>query len=120
MVMTRIVESSPTRLVIKLGNRWINTADCTLDKATGTARFERTLFFFPRKPIEVPIGEIATMDILRQSTNTQPGNPMGLTHESYFPRVYLRSGRMFYLSQAGSDEETTALVRRMLDFLGLA
>jgi hypothetical protein len=120
MMTTRIAESSPTRLVVKLGSRWTNSASCTLDKAAGTARFERTLFFFTRKPIEVPIGDIAAMDILRQSTSTQPGNPFGLTQETYYPRVYLRSGRMFYLSQAGSEEETIELVRQMLAFLGLA
>jgi hypothetical protein len=96
--MKYIVENSPTRMVVKLGGRFANTATCTLDKTSGTARFERTVFMFPRKPIEVPLGDIAAIDILRQSTRTQPGDPSSLTHDTYYPRVHLLSGKTFHLS----------------------
>ena len=115
--MKYIVENSPTRMVVKLGGRFTNTATCTFDKTSGIARFERTLFMFPRRPIEVPLGEIAAIDILRQSTQTTPGN-VYLTQDTYYPCVHLVSGKTIYLSQASSDEETTQVVAEILKFLG--
>jgi len=115
--MKYITEQTPTRMVVKLGGRFTNTATCIFDKTSGVARFERTVFMIPRKPIEVPLGEIAGIDILRQSTNTQPGDPNGLRQETYYPHVHLRSGRNFYLSQASSYAETTAVVTEIINFL---
>ena len=115
--MKYIVENSPTRMVVKLGGRFTNTATCTFDKTSGTARFERTLFMFPRKPIEVPLGEIAAIDILRQSMPSTAGN-VYMTQDTYYPGVHLVSGKTIYLSQASSDEETTQVVAEILKFLG--
>ena len=114
--MKYITEQTPTRLVVKLGGRFTNTATCTFDKTSGIGRFERTVFMIRRKPIEVPLSEIAAIDILRQSTSTKPGDPNALTHDTYYPHVHLRSGRSFYLSQASSDEETTEVVTEIINF----
>ena len=118
--MDPILENTPTRLVVKLGNRFTNSAMCIFDKTAGTAKFERKIFMWPRKPIEVPLGDIAGIDVLTQSTE---GSEMSGT--TYFPRVHLRSGKSFYLSQvptaltASSEKPTTEVVVRMCAFLGL-
>jgi hypothetical protein len=114
-----ILENTRARLVVKLGNRFTNTAMCILDKTAGTARFERTVFMWPRKPVEVQLGDVVGIDVVRQSTDTTPGKGYELNVETYYPCVHLRSGKTFYLSQAPSEEATTEVVGQMCQFLGL-
>ena len=108
--MDWIVEHTPQRLVVKLGAMFPHSATCVFDKTTGRARFERKLFFLPRKTIDVALGEIAGFDVM------EVGPPLN----SFDPRVTLASGRRFFLSPAMTREETRAVARAVRAFLGLA
>ncbi len=107
--MAWIVEHTPERLVVELGAFFPHNATCTFDKTTGRARFERQLFFFPRKTIDVPLGEIVDFEVV------EVGKPLN----SFDPRVTLASGKRFYLSPAATVEETRAVARAVRAFLGL-
>jgi hypothetical protein len=108
--MAAIVEHTPERLVIVLGTLFPHNATCVFDKATGRARFERQLFFMPRKTIDVALGEIADFEVV------EVDKPL----DSFDPRVTLASGKRFYLSPAATREETRAVARAVRAFLGLA
>jgi hypothetical protein len=105
-----IVEHAPERLIVQLGAPFPHSATCVFDKTTGRARFERRLFFIPRKTIDVALREIAEFEVL------EVGPPLN----SFDPRVTLASGRRFYLSPAATREETRAVARAVRAFLGLA
>jgi len=107
--MTWIVEHTPQRLVVRLGAPFPHSATCVFDKTTGRARFERRLFFLPRRTIEVGLGEIADFEVM------EVGPPLN----SFDPRVTLASGKRFYLSPAATKEETRAVARAVRAFLGL-
>lgn len=107
--MSAIVEHTPERLVIHLGTQFPHNATCVFDKTTGRARFERRLFLVPRATIDVPLGDVADFEVI------EVGKPL----DSYDPRVTLASGKRFYLSPAGSREETRAMARAVRAFLGL-
>jgi hypothetical protein len=92
--MKPIVEHTPERLIVKLGGIFPHDATCVFDKSTGRARFERRLFFWRRRPIEVALADIADFEVTESSGQT----------ESFEPRVVLRSGRKVYLSDAGTAE----------------
>jgi hypothetical protein len=108
--MTCIVEHTPERLVVKLGAFLPHRATCVFDKTTGRARFERSLFFYPRQTIDVALEDIVAFDVV------EVGPPLN----SFDPRVVLASGRRFYLSPANTREETRAVARAVRAFLGLA
>jgi hypothetical protein len=111
MAKNPIMEHTPERLVVRLGGIFPHGSTCVLDKATGRARFERRLFFWPRKPIEVALGDISAFEIVETSTENE---------SSYYPRVTLCSGKRFYLSDAGNLETTREMARQVREFLGLA
>ncbi len=108
--MTSIVEHTPERLVVSLGTFFPHNATCTFDKTTGRAQFDRQLFFYWRKTIDVALGEIVDFEVV------EIGKPL----DSYDLRVTLASGRRFYLSPAATREETRAVARAVRGFLGLA
>jgi hypothetical protein len=107
--MPWIVEHTPERLVVRLGAPFPHNATCTFDKRTGRARFERKLFFIPRRAIDVALGEVADFEVM------EVGPPLN----SFDPRVTLASGRRFFLSPAATKEETRAVARAVRGFLGL-
>ncbi len=108
--MTWIVEHTPERLVVTLGAPFPHSATCVFDKASGRARFERRLFFIPRKTIDVALGDVADFEVM------EVGPPLN----SFDPRVTLASGKRFYLSPAATPEETRTVARAVRAFLGLA
>ena len=108
--MSYIVEHTPERLVVRLGQAFPHNATCTFDKATGRARFQRTLFYIPRRTIDVALGEVADFEVI------EVGPPLN----SFDPRVTLASGKRFFLSPAATKEETRVVARAVRGFLGLA
>lgn len=108
--MSYIVEHTPERLVVRLGQAFPHNATCTFDKATGRARFQRTLFYIPRRTIDVALGEVADFEVM------EVGPPLN----SFDPRVTLASGKRFFLSPAATKEETRVVARAVRGFLGLA
>jgi len=107
--MTWIVEHTPDRMVVRLGAAFPHNATCVFDKETGRARFYRSLFFIPRRAIDVPLREIADFEVV------ETGPPLN----SFDPRVVLASGKRFYLSPADTAEATREVARRVRAFLGL-
>jgi len=107
--MTQIIEHTPQRMVVRLGAAFPHNATCTFDKTTGRARFERRLFYIPRRTIEVALGDIADVEVVEVAP---PIN-------SFDPRVVLASGKRFWLSRAPTREETLAIAQAVRGFLGL-
>ena len=108
--MSWIVEHTPDRLVVRLGALFPHSATCVFDKETGRARFERRLFFLPRRTIDVALRDIADFEVV------ELGPPLN----SFDPRVVLASGKRFYLSPADTKEATREVARSVREFLGLA
>src|ERR1043166_8351483 len=100
--MLQVLENTPDRLVVKTGVRPFHTTTATFDKSTGKARFERTVFFWKRKPIEVPLDDIASITVVSQSMT----GAQGMQLSSNNPLVQLKSGQRFWLSDAGSQADS--------------
>jgi hypothetical protein len=107
--MEWIVEHTAERLVVELGSWFPHNATCVFDKATGRARFERQLFFFSRRTIDVPLADIVGFEVVEVEK----------PFDSYDLRVVLASGRRFFLSPAVTREETREVARQVREFLGL-
>jgi hypothetical protein len=107
--MPWIVEHTPELLVVRLGAPFPHNALCVFDKTTGRAKFVRRLFFFPRRMINVPLGDIDNVEVM----------DVGPPFNSFEPRVTLRSGKTFFLSPAATREETRAVVQAVRAFLDL-
>lgn len=102
--MFEVVENTPDRLVIRLGTRGLHTTVYTFDRASGQATFERSSLGFRRKPITVPLQEIAVLSPLESNGSTAV-------------LLQLRSGERRWLS-GDTFENTTAAVDQMRAFLG--
>jgi len=112
--MLKTLENTPDRLVITTSVRPFHSSTTIFDKSSGKARFERTVFFWKRKAIEVPLDDIASITIVPQQTTT----PQGGQVEGNHPLVQLKSGQRFWLSDAGSQAESIEAVQLMRNFLG--
>src|SRR6266540_545850 len=111
--MLQVLENTPDRLVVKTGVRPFHTTTATFDKSTGKARFERTVFFWKRKPIEVPLDDIESITVVQQNMT----GAQGMQFSSNNPLVQLKSGQRFWLSDAGSQADSVQAVQLMRDFL---
>jgi hypothetical protein len=114
--MFEIVENAPNRLILRLGRWPFQTSTVIFDKASSKARFERTVVSWKRRPIEVPIEEIAAITVGSQ----QASDPKDKRTRGAGPVVQLKSGQSIRLSDAGSAKNTIEAVRQMCAFLGLA
>jgi hypothetical protein len=108
--MLDVQANTPTRLVIKL-TKGLNVSTAILDKSTGRARFERAVFFWKRKPVDVALDDI-------ESVAAMPVRARG--GETQVPLIRLKSGGTIQLADAGGQGETVEAVRQMRTFLGLA
>ena len=108
--MLQILEDTPTRLAITFGTR-LRSTTAAFDKSTGTARLERKALFLNRRPVEVPVDEIASINVVALRA-------YGVTNNS--PLIQLKSGKRLWLSDAGTQGESVEAVRQMRAFLGLA
>lgn len=111
--MFKTLESTPDRLAITMGIRPLQTTTATFDKASRKARFERTIFLIPRKPIEVAFDEIETITVVHQSTT----GSQGMQVKSDNPLVQLKDGRRFWLSNPGSPADAATAVQQMREFV---
>ena len=57
-----IVERSKNRLVVEAGGR-LSAFILVLDKQAGTARLERNVLMWKRRPLEIPLTEIKDFDV---------------------------------------------------------
>lgn len=107
--MEWIAEHTPERLVVRLGALFPHSAICVFDKTTGRARIVRKLFFFPRRMINVALGDIVDFEVM------ETGPPIN----GFDPRIVLASGKRYYLSPAATLDETREVARQVREFLGL-
>ena len=114
--MKGTVEHTPGRLVVRLGAFFPHGATCVFDKTTGRARFERRLFFVPRKTIDVALADVVAFEVVEVVEVVEVLPPLN----SCDPRVVLASGKRFYLSPANTREETREVARQVRAFLGLS
>jgi hypothetical protein len=104
--MAKIVDSAPQRLVLQSGSTRL-----TLDKDAGKAVMQRKLLFWALKPLEVPLGEVAQIDI-------DAGIDRGSGVEICNTMLITRGGAAWALPAADKkDAQTTAAAMR--EFLGL-
>src|SRR5262245_17017194 len=111
--MFKILENTPDRLVIHMGIRPFQTTTATFDRASRKARFERTVFLIPRKPIEVVFDEIETITVVHQSMTGH----QGMQVKSENPLVQLKDGKRFWLSDPGSPADAATIVQQMREFV---
>lgn len=104
-----IVQDTAQRLVVQAGSR-LNQTTLTLDKQEGRARLERNLLLWRRRPVEVPLSDIAEVEMRAQ---VDPASGA----ETHVPVVRTHDGRVLALPVADAEAETT--IRRVCGFLGL-
>jgi len=104
-----IVQDTAQRLVVQAGSR-LNQTTLTLDKQEGRARLERNLLMWRRKPLDLPLSDIADVEV-RAEVDPASGA------EVHVPIVRTRDGLVLALPVADAEAEST--VRRVCGFLGL-
>jgi hypothetical protein len=104
--MAQTIESTPERLVLRSGSTTL-----TLDKAAGRATLQRKMLFWPLKPVEHPLDEVANTSVdvaVDRASGVEVCNTM----------LIMRAGEGWSLPAANKkDAETSAKVVR--EFLGL-
>ncbi|HLH92841.1 MAG TPA: hypothetical protein VKX28_30825 [Xanthobacteraceae bacterium] len=108
--MSEILDDRPEVLVVRLGATFPHSSTCVFDKGRGRARFERRLFFIPRRAIEVAFADVVSFEVIEMPPPV----------DSFDLRVVLASGKRFYLSPAATREETRDIAREVRAFLGLS
>ncbi len=101
-------ENTPTRLVITLGSRYSNFARIILDKSAGTARFERRMLMLPRRAIELPLADIASVDAI----------VLAVYSKEYYILIRTKAGKKIWLA-GDSRDASVATAKQIRDFVGL-
>jgi len=105
-----ILQHTPERLVVQAGSL-INQCTLTLDRTTGSARLDRTMLLWPRKPVELSLAEIDRVDVITMHDGASGAD----VHE---PVLHTRSGTTIPVPVA--DEEASVTAAELRGFLGLA
>jgi hypothetical protein len=101
------IERTQQRLVVQSGSTTL-----TLDKESGRASMQRKLLFWARKPIERPLGDIASINV---DANVDRASGVELCS----PMLVMRDGSAWALPHTDRTDATeTATVLR--SFLGIA
>jgi hypothetical protein len=101
-----VIESTPVRVVLRSGSTTL-----TLDKSAGKAVLQRKLLFWPMKPMELPLAEVADVAV-------DAGVDRASGIDVCSTMLIARSGAAWALPAADKrDAQTTADTVR--DFLGL-
>jgi hypothetical protein len=104
--MAKIIDSAPQRLVLQSGSTKL-----TLDKDVGKAVMQRKLLFWTLKPLEVPLAEVAQVDVdagIDRASGVEICNTMLVT----------RAGAAWALP-ASDKKDAQATVTAVREFLGL-
>jgi hypothetical protein len=105
-----ISEDMPSRLVMTLRSRNYLWTRYVLDKTSGRARLERRWLIFPRRAVEIALGDIVAADPIVFGTESAT---------NYYVLLKLTSGKRYWC--AGESQETSiAAAARIRAFLGLA
>jgi len=105
-----IVQNTPERLVVQAGSP-INKCTLTLDRTTGSARLDRTLLLWPRKPVEFALADIDHVDVI---TSHDPASGA----DTHLPVLHTRSGAAIAVPVA--EEEAAGTATQLRGFLRLA
>jgi len=82
----KIIEQSATRLAFKIGLPFFNGSECDFNRSTGRAVIKRWMLFWPRKPIDIPLDDIASAKLGMSAVSSQGGY-------NYYPILVLKSGK---------------------------
>ena len=107
--MSEIIEDKPEVLVVRLGGTFPHSSTCVFDKSTGRARFQRRVFFIPRRTIDVALADVVAFEAVEMPPPV----------DSFDLRVVLASGKRFYVSPAATREQTREIACEVCAFLGL-
>lgn len=107
-----ILQHSDELLVVQAGTRILNETTLILNRSQGVARVERATFMIPRKAEEVPLSEIAGVELMTQKDSASGA-------ERYLPVIRLGSGRVLSLPPLDDKREAEETTRRVRDFVGL-
>jgi hypothetical protein len=105
-----ILQNTPERLVVQAGSL-INQCTLTLDRTTGSARLDRKLLLWPRKPVEFALADIDHVDVM---TTHDPASGA----DTHLPVLHTRSGAAIAVPVA--EEEAGRTATQLRGFLGLA
>ncbi len=105
----KVIESTPTRLVLRLGVPFMASTRCTFDKARDAVSLVSQSFLFGIRRRSFPIAEIADVYLRRRS------NADG-TQRSYHAMLVLRMEGKLELKTA-SEAEAREAVREIRSFL---
>lgn len=90
----KIIEQTATRLAFSIGVPYFNVSHCTFDRTAGRATIKRVMLFWPLKPIDVPLEDVAGAMLSGAATTSQGG-------AMRYPIVLLKSGRRISLASFG-------------------
>ena len=107
-----ILQDTPQTLVLKAGTPIFNETTLVFDRSHGTARVERSTFMVRRKAQEVPLGDIADVNVQLEVDGASGA-------ERYLPVIRLASGRVLALPPVDEREEAEHMVGRIREFVGL-
>jgi hypothetical protein len=72
----KIIEQTEARLSFKIGIPLLCWTGCDLDRTTGRARIRRVMFFWPRKTVDIPLGDIHAVSLVGAGDNSGWQYPM--------------------------------------------
>ncbi|HEY5208929.1 MAG TPA: hypothetical protein VIJ42_05715 [Stellaceae bacterium] len=105
------LEQSPTRLAFKLGIPHVNHTECQFDRTTGRVTIRRVMLFWPMKPMDIAIADIARVTLV-----VDEGSGSETSGRSVYPQIVLKSGKWFNLA-AGREKSSKIAVDAMTAFL---
>jgi hypothetical protein len=104
-----IVESGGDRLVVQAGSLFGKTT-LTLDKKAGRASVENSILMWRGKPREIPIADIAGVDLLTFKDNLSGAD----THK---PALRTNAGEVIGVPSGETDAVQT--MQKLREFLGI-
>jgi hypothetical protein len=104
-----IVQSTPERLVVQAGSLFGKTT-MTFDKSAGSARIERSIALWKRKPTDLALAEIDHVDVVTMHDGASGAD----VHQTV---LHTRSGQTIPVPVA--DEEAGLAAAQLRRFLGL-
>jgi hypothetical protein len=82
----KIIEQTEARLAFKIGIPFLGWTQCDLNRTTGRARIRRVILFWPRKTVDIPLGEIHAVSLV---------GGVGAENSAYeYPMLTLNSGEL--------------------------
>jgi hypothetical protein len=104
-----IIESASDRLVVQAGSLFSKTT-LTLDKKAGRASVENSVLMWRGKPREIPIGDIAGVDLLTFKDNLSGA-------ETHKPALRTHAGEVIGVPSGETNAVQT--MQKLREFLGI-